>query len=196
MKQQINLYQPIFRRQKKIFSAAAMLQVCAFFLVVFMGIYVYGQAKLQPLQNQLDTLNRDLVTLNSQLSNLERQQGQPSGSRLLENETRRLEAELAKRLQVQKLLMSADDGNTRGFSGYLEAFARQHVQGTWLTRFSIAAGGTELGLEGKTLTSELVPVFIDRLSDESLLTGMSFNVMELTRPAQPAGHFNFMIRTR
>ena len=195
MNQQINLYQPVFRRQKKVFSALAMLQVCLFFLVVFVSIYVYGQMKLQPLQDQLSRLNRDLAVLKGQVANVENRQ-KAAGSRLLENEIGRLGTELARRRQVQKLLSTQTYGNTGGFSGYLEAFARQHVQGVWLTRFSIDGGGEDLALEGKTLSTELVPVFIDRLAGEGLLDGMSFNVMEMIRPEQQADHYNFLIRTK
>lgn len=196
MKQQINLYQPIFRRQKKVFSALAMLQVCAFMLMVFTTIYFYGQFKLQPLQDQLVRLNQDMALLNSQLSKLESRQQVDSKNRLLENEIARLSVELTKRRQVQSILSTRELGNTKGLSGYLEAFARQHVQGIWLTRINIANGGRNLGFHGKTRSSELVPVYIARLSGEELLNGMSFNVMELVKPAEPSNHLDFYVSTK
>lgn len=195
MNQQINLYQPIFRRQKKVFSALAMLQICAFFFVVFISLYLYGQITLQPLQEQTARLEQDLRTMGTQLAKLESQRPPESGSRLLENEIARLSNELAKRNQVQNVLSSEAIGNADGMSGYLEALARQHVQGMWLTRIVVANGGKHLGLHGKTLSSELVPRYMEKLASEGLLNGMSFNTLELTRPAQPSSQLDFYINT-
>jgi len=195
MNQQINLYQPIFRRQKKVFSALAMFQICAFFFVVFISLYLYGQIKLAPLKEQTVRLDQDLRTLGAQLTKVQSQRPGETGSRLLENEITRLNNELAKRKQVQNVLSSQSIGNTDGMSGYLEAFARQHLQGMWLTRIAVANGGKRLGLNGKTLSSELVPAYMEQLAGESLLNGMSFNVMELTRPADPSNQLEFYIST-
>ena len=195
MNQQINLYQPIFRRQKKVFSSMTMIQISAIFLVVFAVIYVYGELKLQPVKDQLLTLEKNLVLLNGELSKAQRLLPGSSGSKLLENEIARLTNELSNRQQVQSLLTNRIGGNTEGLSSYLEAFARQHVKGTWLTKITIIQGGNNFALEGKTLTSELVPIYIDGLASESILNGMSFNVMELSRPEEPENHFNFLVST-
>jgi len=194
--QHINLYQPIFRRQKKVFSAKTMLQISVFFMFVFAAIYGYGQLKLRPLQVELARLERDLARLNTEVSRLEKRLSGQTQSKLLENEIARLSTELERRKQIENLLSSRALGNTRGLSPYLAALARQHVEGTWLTRISIANGGGSLELDGKTLSSELVPVYIGRLAGESLFQGMAFNVLELARPEQqPADHLNFHVRT-
>ncbi|MBM2830835.1 MAG: biosis protein MshI [Gammaproteobacteria bacterium] len=91
-------------------------------------------------------------------------------------------------MRVQLILTNHEFGNATGFSSYLEAFARQHVDGTWLTRVSITGGGTVLGLEGKTLSSELVPIYIQQLAEEKTLSGSSFNVMELHRSKEEEAH--------
>lgn len=195
MNQQINLYQPIFRRQKKIFSAATMLQTSVFFLVVLTSLYIYGELKMQPMQEQYDQVNQDLAQMQGQIARLESKAPAASASKLLENEIEKLGAELEKRKQVQELLASQQVGNTKGLSIYLESFARQHVQGIWLTGFNISNGGKLLGLRGKTLSSELVPMYIARLADEKALSGTAFNVMELVQPQDPAGQMEFYVST-
>jgi Tfp pilus assembly protein PilN len=182
MKQQINLYQPVLRRQEKVFSAMTMLQTICLFLVVLTIIYFYGQHQIKPLQVQLRKLNRDVASLQSQVDSYKNQASPGTGSRLLENEIARLEKDLQERRKVQKILEQQELGNTEGFSGYMEALARQHVRGTWLTRVAIENGGRALSLHGRTLASELVPRYIQRLANEDILSGISFNVMELQRP--------------
>lgn len=195
LNQQINLYQPIFRRQKKVFSAVTMLQICAFFVVVFTSLYLYTQMRLQLLQEQMDRVNHDISQMNIQMSRREAKTPVVSNSKLLENEIAKLGGELEKRKQVQALLSSQQVGNTSGLSVYLESFARQHVQGMWLTGFTISSGGKMLGLRGKTLYSELVPVYIAKLADELPLKGTSFNVMELSLPAEPTSQMDFYVST-
>lgn len=195
MNQQINLYQPIFRRQKKVFSAVAMLQICGLFIVVFMSIYLYGQAKQQPLREQYDKLGADMVQLNLQLGRLAGRDNEAAGSKLLENEITRLENELEKRREMQQLLAGRTLGNSEGMSAYMEAFARQHIQGLWLTKFTVQDGGRNLGLQGKTRSSELVPRYLEKLAGEQVLNGISFNVMQLSRPDEPTNTLDFNVST-
>ena len=195
MNQQVNLYLPIFRRQKKILSALTIVQISSIFLLVFCTIYIYGEIRLNSFEGQLIELESNLGVLSEEVTKLQRQATDDSGSQLLENEIARLTNELSNRQRIQGLLSNRILGNTNGLSAYLEVIARQHVQGTWLTSISIAEGGAALSLKGRTLTSELVPVYLDRLATESLLNGMSFNVLEMIRPEDPSNYFEFLVST-
>jgi hypothetical protein len=123
MNQQINLYQLQFRRQKKLFSAMTMIQVCAIFLFISVSIYSYSYISLQPLEGQLSTLQTNLAELNDELTLLQAQLPGESGSRLLENEITRLSNELSRRQRVADMLSNRIIGNIDGLSGYLEVLA-------------------------------------------------------------------------
>jgi len=197
MMQQINLYQPMFRKQNVLFSAATMLQVGIFFLFLFSCLYVYQVSKLAPYKVQIENIETELAQLNSQVVDMEDTKKKKSKSNLLENEIAKLSAELEQRERISIILSSRSFGNSSGFSSYLESFARGHVSGTWLTNVSISEGGTSLGLKGKTLSSELVPVYIQKLAEEKSLQGSSFNMMELARVVKDEGEseINFSIST-
>jgi hypothetical protein len=51
--QQVNLYQPIFRRQRQIFSAVTMLQSAAVVVVARLTIYFYGIWQVGLLEAQV-----------------------------------------------------------------------------------------------------------------------------------------------
>lgn len=197
MNQQINLYQPMFRKQKIVFSAMTMLQVGIFFLLVFSSLYAYQAAKIKPYKAQLASIDTGLSQLNKQVIAMELAQKNKGKSKLLENEIEKLTKELFQRERISRILSSRSFGNSSGFSSYLESFARGHVEGTWLTDVNISQGGTLLGLKGKTLSSELVPVYIQRLAEEKSLQGASFNVMELARVEKEEGQseISFLIST-
>ena len=182
MNQQINLYQPIFRKQKKVFSAVTMVQICLFFIFIFVSLFAYEIHRLGPFRDQLKNLDRDLQQLTAQMDAFMRQQPAKAKSVLLQKEIARVSAEIEQRRRIQQILGTQAFGNDKGFSPYLEAFARQHVQGSWLTNIAIVQGGASVQLEGKTLSSEYVPIYLQQLSNEQVLAGSSFNSMELQRP--------------
>ena len=116
MSQQINLYQPMFRRQKKVFSAVTMLQTCAIFLLGFTLIYVYGAYQLQPVKKELESNNKEILTLTEKMEKLEKQYAPKGKSKLLESEIARLNEELLSRKKIQQILQQKPYGNTGGFS--------------------------------------------------------------------------------
>ncbi len=197
MMQQINLYQPMFRKQKVVFSALTMLQVSIFFLLIFSSLYAFQVTKIKPYKTKVVEIDAELLQLSAQVTAFESSQKNKGKSKLLENEIEKLSKELEKRERIAKILSSRTFGNTAGFSSYLESFARGHVEGTWLTDVDIGQGGASLGLKGKTLSSELVPVYIQNLAEEKSLQGSSFNVMELARvdKDEEESEISFLIST-
>lgn len=196
MKQQINLFQPMFRRQKKPFSAVTMLMLTAFFIVVFAGIYAYSISQLRSVETYLSAIDSDLEKLRNQTEKLTSQFPAKSKSKLLESEISRLGSELEKRQQIKNALALPSLENKRVFSGVLESLARKHVAGTWLTKVSITEGGEALGFEGKTFSSELVPVYIRQLSEEKSFAGLSFNVLDLQQSEKDPLNLDFQVRTK
>lgn len=195
MNQQINLFQPMFRRQKKVFSAATIVQTIAVFIVAFALIYGYSFSRESGLRDELRKLDGKVAYLKEQKIKLEKQYPPKTRSKLLENEIARLQAELDSREQIEALLAGNALGNTHGFSSYLEAFARRHVEGMWLTRVTIANGGNSLGLAGRTLSSELVPQYIEQLGEDDAMKGKAFNVMNMQRSDTDPKQISFDIST-
>ncbi|MFQ5659807.1 MAG: PilN domain-containing protein [Gammaproteobacteria bacterium] len=181
MKQQINLYQLIFRKQKKVFSAVAMLQISIFFMVVFGAVYAYNLVQLRPFQKELDKTTTQLEKLTKQIEIVSKKLPGRNKSKLLENEIARLTAELERMKKVEEALSKGSFGNMAGFSGYFEALARGHVTGTWLTGIHIARGGGSLSFDGKSINAELVPVYIKNLAAAPVFDKRTFNILELQR---------------
>ncbi len=106
---------------------------------------------------------------------------------------------LVRRLQHnQRLLQALTEGamsNTRGFSGYFEAVANRHVNGTWITRLQIAGGGQQFGFSGKSVQPELVPAYLENLADDQVFDDFSFNVLEIERNEKDVPVIDFNIST-
>ena len=186
MSQQINLFNPIFRQQKKYFSAATMAQALGLILGGALLVAAYANYQSANLRRQAAAAATQLAQTQEQLAKVNAQYAVPQKSKSLEDEIRRKEAEVKGMQQVFDTLQKGEFGNTNGYSEYLRSFSRQIADGIWLTGFSIYGAGNEIGLQGRTLRPELVPAYINRLKNEPVMQGKSFAALEMrTPPEQP-----------
>jgi flagellin-like hook-associated protein FlgL len=189
MSQNINLFNPAFRKQRQVLTLATAVQLLSITLVALFGYHYY-------LQQQVNGLNAELQTaeslLKSQRGYLERLKGKPTTAKAdtqLDVDIARFETELKLARDSMAALKGGAFGNQQGFAEYLRAFSRQSVNGLWLTGFTIAGSG-ELEIRGRVLSPDLVPSYIQRLNKEQVLAGRSFARLEMSRPrpeAQAAG---------
>ncbi len=195
MRQEINLYQPIFRKQKKVFSSIALLQASGAVLLGLVLVYGYGHWRVQVLDGELAGLQEQRAAASRRLDNLSRQLPEQKKSVMLEAEVRRLVRDLQLRAQVEELLTSGAYGNRRGFSGHLAGLARQRVDGLWLKNLEISEASQDVGLAGSALHPELVPRYVQRFSEEPALAGMRFQTLRMERPESGIPRVDFELRT-
>ena len=195
MKQQINLYQPMFRTPKRVFSALALLQVCGLVLGGLLATYTYSAWQVKTLARQVGHLSNTRTAALARVDSLRQQFPVRTPDPLLKAELQRLQLETAYTQEVATALSSGAFGNTTGLSAYLAALARQHVDGTWLTRVDIARGGGAIGVQGQAASPELIPVYVRRLANESAFVGKTFSKLELTTPSEAHGAVQFSIKT-
>jgi Tfp pilus assembly protein PilN len=178
--QQINLYQPIFRRQRLVFSAVTMLQSVAVVAIALMTIYVYGVWQVGGLELQALELEGREKAYSAQLARLD-----PSvNERRRAGMQRDLEALNATLLAQQRLIEVLREqplGSAAGFSDQLAALGRRHRPGLWLTKLSINGGTSAIELVGRSTDPGMVPAYLLRLGDEEALEGQRFDEFEIER---------------
>jgi len=180
--QQINLFNPQFLEKKKYFSAVAMTQALGL-IVLGMALF-YGFAFWQDrnLARQTGESGRAYEQQKQQFAKVsaelvpEKREGQ------LDQDLKSVEAAIALRKSLLRELGTGGfAAGPAGYSEYLRAFARQTVQGLWLTSIQIAEGGGQLTMSGRALQADLVPVLIGRLKQESVLRGRPLEALAITR---------------
>ncbi len=179
MTQQINLYQI----QKKKFVLDFTFQ---YFLWVFWGFC--GILVLITSVNLYEHL-----TIKKELTNLDKEQLaktqklQVISGKIPEVQTRdQIEAEIKKyeidrqeKQEVVTMLDSALANQFNGFAGYFESLAKEAVEGIWLTKITFKDNGNYIGLEGKTINTELVPKLIAGLGTEPVFKGKTFQLFKV-----------------
>ena len=200
MSQQINLFNPIFLKQKKIFSAITLLQMSGLVLLGAVLVAIYTTFQSAELNRNAGIVAAQLRTAQAQVARLRADASAPAKSKALEDALVKVEAEIKSRQQISSILQKNDFGNTTGFSAYLVAFARQIPNGLWLTGFNISRAGNEIGLQGRTLKPELLPLYVTQLKRETVMQGKSFAELQMQIPraasaavASNVGHLNDII---
>jgi hypothetical protein len=182
MSQNINLFNPAFRKQRRVVTLGTVVQLLCITLAA-LGGYHYT------LRHQVTGLTEELRSadslLKSQRTYADRLKGKTAAKpdAQLEGDIARLEAELKIARDSMEALKGGGFGNQQGFAEYLRAFSRQTLNGLWLTGFTISGSG-ELEIRGRVLSPDLLPSFIQRLNREQVLAGRSFARLEMNRPPE------------
>lgn len=184
--QQVNLYHPIFRRQRHIFSSAVMLQAIGIFTVALLTIYVYGLWQVRGLELEAVQMEGREKAYAAQLASLDTSAG-GSRRREVDAEIRRLSATLIEQQRLVDVLGNEPLGRTEGFSAYIAALARRHRPGLWLTALTINGTSNAIELTGQSITPELVPEYLLTLGEEEALAGQRFDSFDIERLEDKSG---------
>lgn len=195
MSQQINLYQPIFRKQKIIFSARTIVLVAAGLLVVLLLWSFLVSQRLGVLEEEYQ---RQVAAEQRALEQLTRLQG----SAPAQADTEALEADInrlrQRRDELRASLLSLQQRrpvSQARMPELLDALTRQVPDGLWLTHLRLTEPERQLMLQGRALSSRLVPAYINGLSSEPLVSGTGFRRVQVNRSDSDIPGVSFLLRT-
>ncbi|MEW6647556.1 MAG: PilN domain-containing protein [Pseudomonadota bacterium] len=193
--QQINLYQPLFRKQEKIFSAKTMLQGAALVLAGMLLFFAYAAWQTYSLEAQVTQFVRQRDDATRRVTDLARAMPERSKNMALEQEVVRLRADLRDKQRVVAQLADRRSGNTTGYAAHLEGLARQRLPQLWLTQIGLRGGGSVVELRGSAFNPEQVPQYLQRLSAESAFSGVEFRQFTLSRAEKAPQQVDFVLLT-
>jgi hypothetical protein len=193
MMQQVNLFQPQFRRRKTVLPARLLLQLLLVATVAMAGVYAMQRVELARVEQQLAIATAEEQTATTQVEEMRVRFPERVKSQMLENELADLQLQLDELRQLADMLTCGALGNAAGLSPYFEALARQHVEGTWLSGIEVGAGGRAVALDGHALAPEMVPLYLQQLGSEPSFAGKAFGELELTRPQDDPLRVDFFV---
>lgn len=193
MRQQINLYQQgLINRPKPIAGRqAGMLLFLAFILVLALGGYGYWRGQeLEPQRVQLQQRQQQML---SRIAALEQQFPLRQLSPLLQQRVARLEQEVKDLEQTLDFVLLREQGRNPEMLAALEGLAQRQHAGLWLNQIRLSRQGYDVELSGRAFTPELVPDYLQWLSDEGVFSGLIFSRLRLSRLQEYPGHVDFIL---
>jgi cell division protein FtsL len=179
MSQQINLFNPQFQPQKKIFSVNAMAAALGVVVLGLVGSGVYAKVRVMTLQTEVARGEEQVVAAQKRLAAATAEFAPRTRDARLEAELAEAQAEHDALQRVADVIRRGDLGNTEGYAEYFRALARQSVDGLWLTGVTITGAGTDIGVRGRALDPALVPGYLARLRNERVLQGKPVGSMQI-----------------
>jgi Tfp pilus assembly protein PilN len=180
MKYRLNLYTERFRPKRLLLNRWSLgAGVGLLVLVVLAGGFAMGLGNSELEQRQQGLAGRQ-DELQTRLLNMSRQlEGNRRGQALQDAIAVQSQAIAGKQRILEHLANSPLLTESR-FSQLMLGLSNSHVQGLWLTR--VRADGNNMELDGSSLSEELVPQWLRRLSTQTDFRGRKFGALELTRP--------------
>lgn len=181
MSQQINLLNPALIKQKDLLNPniiAITLGLLATLMLVYFGI---SQKQLSALTAQRSETSNELTMLQSQLKQTAQLHTAREPNKALLDQIVQLEQKEEMQQQVLKTVNLSSATPEKGYAALIRAFAKQSLDGLWLTGFNIDSNTDQLNISGRTLQSDLVPEYISRLSNEPALKGKLFSALTMNQ---------------
>lgn len=179
MMQQINLYQPILRKQKKVFAASTLLLGNLLILGGLLLLYAYTQLQTQTLQTQYDQAVAQRSDRQVRLQQMRQQFPPRQADVSLPARLEQARLKLRQQQAMHQAVQGYDDAPQGRFSSQLRGLAQQVKGGIWLTEIRLQNG--HLRLRGETGEAQQVPHLVQALSQEASFVGMTFDELLIAR---------------
>ena len=186
MSQQINLYNPALLPKPDVLSGRMILITLSTLCIALLLAYGVSAWLASRAVSREQLSASTLAQLQTEITRLSQETSGRKPSAQLSAELASLDALLAQHNEVIAVLKSGVLGDTKGVSEYFRAFARQNVDGLWLTGFTVMGAGRDISIEGRTLRADLVPLYIQRLGREDALRGHGFAMLSVQPPPEVA----------
>lgn len=180
MSQQINLLNPSLIKQKDFLNANTIVLTLGILLALMTAYYSYAQKQLSLITVQRGQVAQELAAIQATLHT-----PHALNKALLEQITQ-LEHKESMQQQILQTVKLSSATPEKGYAALMSAFAKQSIEGLWLTSFSIDSRTEQLNINGRTLQAELVPEYISRLGTEPALQGKLFSALNMNLPKPDA----------
>jgi Tfp pilus assembly protein PilN len=184
MRQQINLYQPIFSETRKPLSAVVVALCFAVVIAALVGYSVYANMQLTELQVSVESLRAEQAEQEALLTATGEENAAREKPAAVDARIKNIDRMISERRIALKVLQSGAAGQATGFAARMEALARRHVEGLWIDKLVLSGTNGSMSLAGSTLDADTVPAYLHSLARDSVLSGTRFDEFVIERPVK------------
>lgn len=186
MNQQINLVNIALIKQKPLLTLNSVAAALAALVLILLAYYTYSQKEISALSIQRQQVANDLIKTQNEVKALALLHAPQEIDTSLEKQVTKLAQKIKVQQQILGILSHSTNRPDNSYAALMRAFARQSIEGLWLTGFTIDSQADTLNIQGRGLQSDLVPQYINRLSNEPALKGKLFSGLSISLPKADA----------
>lgn len=191
MPQQINLLKAFAPPEKTVLPASMILKLLGLIVIIFCVLQAQILNKKSILDKKYDALIATEKIRASELDTLYKQLPKSESAESIQIEVE----ELTKNIETKTGLLAIAERANKTFSHYLQALAKRILPGIWLHQIIIDQTNGNISLLGRTLNSNLVPLFLAELGKESIFSNIEFKQLKIAKPANKKLNMAFALRT-
>lgn len=180
--QQVNFYQDDLKKTEPAYSATILVIVMVCCLVI--GVLVTASLMIitQLKKTELSEYQLKVAQLNQVLATTRKNYPAPVIDQAIVKKIEALSERKSRNKKVLKYLSTRSfDVEAQSFSQILNAFTEVQEKGLWLTEVKLDKGGSEIKMTGNANNAELLPKYLDQLSELSVFSEMEFEVFNMQR---------------
>ena len=185
MSQQINLLNPTLIKQKDLLNTHIIAMTLGLLLLVMVAYYGFAQRQLSLLTIHSSQVAEQLTLTQAQLKQAATLHAPHELNKALQDQIVQLEQKEKVQQQVLQTVNLSSATPDKGYAALMRAFAKQNVEGVWLTGFSIDSNTHQLNISGRATQADFVPDYIAHLGHEAALKGKEFSALNMTQVNRP-----------
>lgn len=183
MSQEINLLNAALRPRRDWLGASSVALAAGGALALMLALYAYASGSAASAQRAQMDAQAALKAVQQEVQVAQAALAARVPNPALEAEAQQLKAALKQRGEVLRLAEDLSAQGSAGVAEVMRGFARQRMEGVWLTGFSVGPAGFDI--HGRLLDPSLLPTYIRRLNAEPAFRGRSFAALDM-QGVQPA----------
>jgi hypothetical protein len=179
MSQQINLL--IEKQRRPVISAERSLIALVLLLVASVAYAMVERNKTSKVQEAVKSGEARLKGERASLKAMQDSLAQRANPDELNVEVAYLAELAANKQRVLQELRLGGAGSEAGYYDHLLTLAKVSENGVWVTNVSISDAGTRMTIEGRSLNSEAVIRYSQRLNEQFAPFGVKFSTLEVSQ---------------
>lgn len=177
MSQQINLLLPELRPRFDWLALPVVGSAALLALLLLVAVGSYNLVRSNGLSARDANLRTQVQGLQQQVQQLATRLGARRGDTALDDQLAAARLAVTQRQEVLDIVARGDLAAGSTYSGLLQGFARQGMNGVWLVGFGFAQNDIEI--RGRLAEPALLPAYIQRLNGEPAFAGRQFAALDM-----------------
>lgn len=177
MSQQINLLLPALRPRFDWLALPVVVGAALVGLVLLGVLAALGAMQVDKLRASEAEIKSQVLAAQQQIQSLGQALGARQGDATLDRQITTARLAVTQRQEVLSLIAQGDVAQGNAYSGLLQGFSRQTIDGVWLLGFGFVEKDIEM--RGRLIDPALLPAYINRLNNEPAFAGRRFAALDM-----------------